>query len=106
LSRNGSPEPEFITDEDRVQFITRIMIHKDFKKVQVSDQVRILEFCKIERPIIEIMNLLNLKHRTYFRNSILKNLILEGLLELTIPNKPNSPKQKYKITKKGLKELK
>ncbi|MFH1606751.1 MAG: RNA-binding domain-containing protein [Nanoarchaeota archaeon] len=31
LKNNGSLEPEFITDDERVQFITRIFIHPDFK---------------------------------------------------------------------------
>ncbi|MFT4326155.1 MAG: RNA-binding domain-containing protein [Candidatus Woesearchaeota archaeon] len=39
LKRNGSPEPEFITDDERVQFVTRIFIHEDFKKDQATQQV-------------------------------------------------------------------
>ena len=64
---------------------------------QASDQV-VLDFCKEEKSIQEIMDFLKMSHRTYFRKTILKPLLEKGLLELTIPDKPTSPKQKY-ITK-------
>jgi ATP-dependent DNA helicase RecG len=38
---------------------------------------------------------LNLHHREHFRTKILSPLIKGGLLKLTIPDKPTSPKQKY-----------
>ena len=109
LKNNGSPEPEFITDEERTQFITRIKIHPEFKKKrviqqvsdQVSDQVKILTFCKETKSIQEIMKFLGFKHRTYFRKNLLKPLLDKGLLVPTIPDKPKSSKQKYKTTKKG-----
>ncbi|MCD7812728.1 MAG: hypothetical protein LUH20_01515 [Lachnospiraceae bacterium] len=31
--RNGSPQPEFETDESRSCFITRLFIHEGFKKM-------------------------------------------------------------------------
>ena len=64
---------------------------------QVSDQA-ILEFCKTEKSISEIMNFTGMKHRTYFRNNVLKLLIEKKLIALTVPDKPNSPKQKYIAT--------
>ncbi|NOQ45145.1 MAG: transcriptional regulator [Desulfobulbaceae bacterium] len=39
--------------------------------------------------------------RTKFRNQVLKPLLNEDLLEMTIPDKPMSSKQKYRLTKKG-----
>ena len=37
---------------------------------------------------------------------VLKNLIKDALIEFTIPDKPNSRLQKYRITKKGTDYLK
>ena len=39
--------------------------------------------------------------RTKFRNQVLRPLLEEGLLEMTIPDKPRSSKQKYRLTTKG-----
>jgi len=44
-------------------------------------------------------------NRTRFRNTIIRPLIESGLLEPTIPDKPRSSKQRYKITDLGLKML-
>ncbi len=61
---------------------------------QASDQA-ILIFCKDEKSMQEIMEFTGMKHKSYFRKNILKPLIDKGLIELTIPDKPKSPKQKY-----------
>jgi ATP-dependent DNA helicase RecG len=39
--------------------------------------------------------------RTKFRNQVLNSLIGAGLLEMTVPDKPRSSKQKYRLTEKG-----
>ncbi len=59
-------------------------------------QKLVLEYCKKPKSREEIQNHLKMKHKQYFRDNILNPLIDEGLLELTIPDKPKSPKQKYK----------
>jgi ATP-dependent DNA helicase RecG len=37
MEYNGSPKPVFITDEERVQFITRLLIHPDFEIEQITE---------------------------------------------------------------------
>jgi len=44
----------------------------------------------------EMMELLGLKHRPSFRDNYLLPALKLGHIEMTIPNKPNSSKQKYK----------
>jgi len=39
--------------------------------------------------------------RTKFRNQVLKPLIDAGFIKMTIPDKPRSSKQKYRLTPKG-----
>ncbi|MCP5321049.1 MAG: transcriptional regulator [Pseudomonadales bacterium] len=41
-------------------------------------------------------------NRTRFRDQVLRPLLDAGLLELTIPDKPRSPKQQYRTTAAGL----
>lgn len=51
----------------------------------------------------EIQEALELKHRDYFMDNYLNPAIAQGYIEQTIPDKPTSPKQKYRLTAKGLK---
>ncbi|MBN1363823.1 MAG: DUF4062 domain-containing protein [Syntrophaceae bacterium] len=71
-----------------------------------QDQVDILRKCKQESKISELMKISSRKNRTKFRDQVLNVLINAGLLEMTIPDKPRSSKQKYRITKKGSEYLK
>jgi len=47
------------------------------------------------------MEFLGLKHRKTFRINYLQPLMEAGWLEMTIPDKPTSSKQKYRLTSKG-----
>ena len=104
LYSNSKPE---IHDED----IFRIIIPTPQATMQATDQATmqatdqattydertklILNFCKTEKSTTEIMAHLGLTHRRHFRLGILKPLLNKKLLFLTIPDKPNSPNQKY-----------
>ena len=47
------------------------------------------------------MDHLGLKHRVYVLTEYIQPLVDDGLLALTIPDKPNSSRQKYMTTEKG-----
>jgi len=66
--------------------------------VQVTEQVNKLITAMGEAPLStkELMELLSLKHRPTFRENYLLPVIKLGFIEMTIPEKPNSSKQKYK----------
>ncbi|HPS62555.1 MAG TPA: putative DNA binding domain-containing protein [Bacteroidales bacterium] len=51
----------------------------------------------------EIQDKLTLQNRDYFRKSYLIPALTIGLVELTLPDKPNSKNQKYRLTEKGVK---
>ncbi len=70
--------------------------------VQVTEQVEKLLRIMGNEPISgnEIMKLLDLKHRPTFRNNYLLPAIDAGFVEMTIPEKPNSSKQKYRKVKR------
>lgn len=44
---------------------------------------------------------LNIKNRDYFRKAYIKEALFSELIEMTIPDKPNSRFQKYRLTEKG-----
>lgn len=50
----------------------------------------------------EIMALLELRNRAYFVENYLESAFSQGLIVMTIPDKPQSKYQKYTLTQKGL----
>lgn len=73
---------------------------------QVADQVteQVEKLLRImndkEYSTKELMELLGLKHRPSFRDNYLLPALKLGYIEMTIPDKPNSSKQKYRMVKK------
>lgn len=64
---------------------------------QVTDQVRaLLECMDDELSAVQLMERLGLSHRPTFRKNYLRLALDMGLIEMTIPDKPNSRNQKYR----------
>jgi predicted transcriptional regulator len=53
----------------------------------------------------EIQASMGLKDEKYFRENYQQVAVKLGLIEMTIPDKPNSRLQKYRLTEKGKKAL-
>ena len=62
-----------------------------------SDQLHVLDNIEGEMSLIELMSLLKRTDRTKFRDQVLSPLIEAGFVEPTIPDKPTSSKQKYRL---------
>ena len=69
-------------------------------------QVDILRKCITDRRLKDMMAVAGRSDRTKFRNQVLNPLIDCGFIEMTIPDKPRSSKQKYRLTEQGKKLLK
>lgn len=68
----------------------------------VSDPVeKLIMVMDKEYSISELMNFLKLSHKPNFRKNYLQPAVESGIIELTIPEKPSSSKQKYRLTQKG-----
>jgi Fic family protein len=69
-----------------------------------SDQVKKLLKIFDRNPLSasDLMQKIDLSHRPTFRKNYLNPAINKGLIEMTIPDKPNSRLQKYRITPKGI----
>ncbi len=50
----------------------------------------------------EIQEILQLKHQEFFRDNYLIPAMEEGYIEMTIPETPNHPNQKYRLTSKRM----
>jgi len=60
-----------------------------------------LKTCKTAQPITELMKMFDWGNRTKFKKKFLNPLIELNVIAMTIPDKPNSSKQKYIITENG-----
>ncbi|MBO4984534.1 MAG: putative DNA binding domain-containing protein [Bacteroides sp.] len=65
---------------------------------ETEHAVRLLEFCKEAKGLLEMMELIHYTNRTSFRRRLLNHLLEAKLLLPEIQDKPNSPKQRYKST--------
>lgn len=61
----------------------------------------ILLLTQNEADLLTIMDALKQTNRTRFRNNILRPILENGFINYTIPDRPTSPRQKYRITEKG-----
>jgi len=64
-------------------------------------QVDILHKCRTNTPLQVLIKITGRSDRTKFRNQVLNPLLKDDLIEMTIPDKPRSSKQKYRLTEKG-----
>jgi hypothetical protein len=70
------------------------------KKGLSLDHLKVLRNCKNESSAIELMEILNRANKSKFKNAIINPLVENGFFELTNPDKPKSPIQKYRLTNK------
>ena len=63
-----------------------------------QDHLKILRNCKNESSAIELMEILNRTNKSKFKNVIINPLVKNGFFELTNPDTPKSPTQKYRLT--------
>ena len=120
MKRNGSPPPEFEFDKDHSYFMTRLPVHPlsrdaegnrpvtggitgeaGTKSALSQHQVEILRMCLKESPLVDLLKLTGRSDRTKFRHQVLNPLLVAELVEMTVPNKPRSRLQKYRLTEKG-----
>ena len=111
IKKNDSPKPIFHTDEDRSYFVVELLLHPVFVKdkepelrpeLELSLQNKIL--CILKNGDFSksaIAEKIGHKAVSGELNKQVRNLMKAGLIEYTIPKKPNSPMQKYRLTAKG-----
>ncbi len=69
---------------------------------QVTQQVKdLLLLCKQPEGRVELQGKLGFKDREHFGKSYLLPALKDGFIEMTIPDKPKSRLQKYRLTEKG-----
>jgi Fic family protein len=72
---------------------------------EVTPEVRLLSVLAGEMTRQQLKEALGLKDDEHFRKAYLLPALDAGLIEMTIPDKPRSSKQKYRLTDKGRQEM-
>jgi ATP-dependent DNA helicase RecG len=116
MKTNGSPAPVFETDDDRSYFLIRLPVHDGFVSdavierqvtAQVTEQVtaqvmRLLEaVAKEPLSTKTLLEALSLNHRPTFIQNYLQPALDLRAVEMTQPDSPRSPTQKYRLTNLG-----
>ncbi len=117
----GLPEPEIIEIGMRVRFIVYLAKslvlppETGIGRGQVEDQLPTQLPTQSDEPIQRLLlaltdeekssgvlrSVLGIRHRPTFRDNYLHPALDAELIEMTIPEKPSSSKQKYRLTAKG-----
>jgi len=114
MKRNGSPRARFKADDLRLWFVVELPIHSAFaeeaaKATESSgtklgpsrDQVAVLQQCRADSGMVDLLAIVGRTNRTKFRQQVLNPLLEAGLIEMTIPDKPRSSLQRYRTTAAG-----
>ena len=110
MERNGSPLPQLETDEQCTYFLTTLPVHPTFEGDQVSDQVsdqvdplvyKVIEACQTPLSRAEILNQLGFKNHFDNYKKYIAPALARGWIERTVPDKPRSRNQKYRVTALG-----
>lgn len=121
MERNGSPMPILETDEQCTYFLTTLLVHPTFEGDQVSNQVsnevsnqvnvetnedskRVLEVLSKEQGGLsssELLQQLGLTAQTKNYKKYIAPALDRGWIERTVPDKPRSRNQKYRVTALG-----
>lgn len=122
---NGSPPPEFDVGEDHSYFMVRLTVHpaaqgeltanppRDRESPmtgevagEVTGEVppnvqRLLANMDGELGRAALQDRVGIQHQDHFRLAYLRPALDAGLIEMTSPNKPQSSKQRYRLTAAG-----
>jgi ATP-dependent DNA helicase RecG len=113
IKKNESPEPTFHTDSDRTFFVVEFPVHPVFAEALEQKEVRevttevttevkrLLNVITGDHARKELQEMLRLRNAEHFRKAYLLPAIDAGLVEMTLPDKPKSRLQKYRLTKNG-----
>ena len=121
MQQNGSPEPVFESDEDRTWFLVRLPVREQAPNAtsgeatpqvtaQVTPQVTAQVIDHVEQLVTALTGVmsraqlqaaLKLRDRKHFATVYLQPALKAGLVEMTLPDKPNSRNQRYRRTAQG-----
>lgn len=106
---NGNPPPTWLEQAGSVFVTFAPAMSETAPEVtpevapEVTPEVRVLMALKGEMNRQALQSALELRDDEHFRKAYLLPALEAGIIEMTIPEKPRSSKQKYRLTEKGRK---
>ena len=112
MAASGSPAQLFETDDNRLSCVIRLARHPLYLApavggAEVTGEVT-AEIARLltaaaqgEHSRNALQEALALKHTPHFRQAFLLPALEAGLIEMTLPDKPRSSKQRYRLTPQG-----
>ena len=121
MQQNGSPAPVFESDDDRTWFLVRLPVHERVSHVATeheTDQVTTQGTPQVTPQVVghvellvtaltgemsraQLQAALKLRDRKHFVTVYLQPALKGGMVEMTLPDKPNSRNQRYRRTVQG-----
>lgn len=90
------PQPEF--SDERGNFATKLYKHREEEsenKIESQEIDKLIQYCKTPRTRKEICDFLGLQSITYAIQAHVLPLVEKGIIKMSIPEKPKSPKQLF-----------
>lgn len=99
----GLPQPRWNSEENVGVTLTFFApeVPQEVTPEVPQEVVRMLRVFKGDMRRQDVQRLLKLKDNEHFRQAYLVPAIRANLIEMTLPDKPRSSKQKYRLTAKG-----
>lgn len=116
MKENGSPPPEFEFDKDHSYFLVRLPVQPDARRAAEDAAVASRPESGVESEMAtsilnalqngalgkkELAQHLGKVQPTRYLNDLVRKLVTAKFIEYTIPDKPTSRLQKYRLTEKG-----
>jgi ATP-dependent DNA helicase RecG len=115
MKENGSPPPEFEFDEDHSYFLVRLPVQPDARRAAEEAAVASRPESGVESEMAssilnalqndalgkkELAQHLGKVQPTRYLNDLVRKMVTANLIEYTIPDKPTSRMQKYRLAEK------
>ena len=95
MAEYGLPEPVFQNRRNEFVVILYNQAVASVEETKKAEDDTLLAFCRTPRSRQEIADYLGIKATPYMMNKYVLPLIQQGLLRMTIPDKPKSRNQRY-----------
>ncbi len=116
MAANGSQVPLFETDQDRLSYVVRLPVYPQVEQAtnRVTPEVtpeatpEVLRVASVLTQALsrqELQEAVGLTVPEHFRKAYLRPALDSGLVEMTLPDTPTSPSQRYRLTTQGKKWL-